>query len=256
MLSNKAMKHVNGMRRPGRNAAAFTRLELVVVVAVCFVLLSMIVPASTGRKAKATRISCVNNLKQIGTASRIWENDHGYTLPTPWNEYLARTNAGNYCWAYYSILSNNLGQIPKILICPADERQPATSFEVLKDNSHLSYFVGVGANDSTPQSILGGDRNLGPGMVSGSDYGYSPDNGMGNDVDIQTNSSSGPVSWSLKMHSAGSTAGAGNILLGDGSAQQVTSAGFRQNWQPSAGVTTNWPAGHVPSSPSFRVIFP
>jgi hypothetical protein len=46
------------------------------------------------------------------------------------------------------------------------------------------------------------------------------------------------------------------IILGDGSAQQTTGAGFRQNLQPFFDPTTNWPAGHVPSSPSIRVLFP
>ena len=212
-------------------------------------------------KGKAERIYCVGNLKQIGTATRVWENDHGCKLPAfaavttdGWSEVLKQTNAGSHCWVYYSIISNEVGQMPKVLTCPADDRNPATNLEVLKDNSHLSYFVGVSANE--PQSILAGDRNLGPGTVPDPDYGFSPADGMGNDVAIQTNSSSSPVSWSLKMHSSGNTAGAGNILLGDGSAAQVTSANFRQNWQPHGGVTTNWPAGRVPSSPSFRLIFP
>jgi hypothetical protein len=73
---------------------------------------------------------------------------------------------------------------------------------------------------------------------------------------IQTNSQAGSVCWSLKMQSLGTAAGAGNILLGDGSAQQVTSACFRRNWLCNANPTTNWPVGHVPSSPSIRVLFP
>jgi prepilin-type processing-associated H-X9-DG protein len=52
------------------------------------------------------------------------------------------------------------------------------------------------------------------------------------------------------------SAGAGNILLGDGSVQQVNTLGFGLNWQPVAGLTTNWPVGHVPLSPSIRVLFP
>jgi prepilin-type processing-associated H-X9-DG protein len=58
------------------------------------------------------------------------------------------------------------------------------------------------------------------------------------------------------MHSAWNTNGAGNILLGDGSAQQVGTLSFRMNYLPNAGLTTNWPVGHVPSSPSIRVLFP
>ena len=42
------------------------------------------------------------------------------------------------------------------------------------------------------------------------------------------------VGWSAKIHSAGNTAGAGNIMLGDGSAQQCSSANFRQNYLHNA----------------------
>jgi hypothetical protein len=42
------------------------------------------------------------------------------------------------------------------------------------------------------------------------------------------------MGWSAKLHSAGNTSGAGNILLGDASAEQVTSATFRTNWLKNA----------------------
>jgi hypothetical protein len=45
---------------------------------------------------------------------------------------------------------------------------------------------------------------------------------------------SGSPGWSAKLHSAGNTSGAGNITLGDGSAQQVTSGNFRLNWRKNA----------------------
>ncbi|MGA2556115.1 MAG: hypothetical protein ABSG04_07560, partial [Verrucomicrobiota bacterium] len=75
----------------------------------------------------------------------------------------------------------------------------------------------------------------------------------GNDVTIPIN---GSVSWSLKIHSAGNAAGAGNILLGDGSGQQISSAGFNQTWLRNAQGTNNWPAGRVPATPSIRLVFP
>jgi hypothetical protein len=151
-------------------------------------------------------------------------------------------------------MSNELGLAPKLLVCPADERRPARDFQTdFKDNSHLSYFVGVSVNDLFPNSPLGGDRNLGPGTVPDANYGYSPTNGKGNDVAVPI---SGPVSWSLKMHSAGNTAGVGNIMLGDGTVQQVSSASLRMNWLIKADPTTIWPAGHVPATPSIRLVFP
>ena len=155
----------------------------------------------------------------------------------------------------YADMANEFGQFPHILVCPADDRDPAYAFTNFA-NKNLSYFVAVSANASQPQSLLAGDRNLGGGTKPERDYGFSPESGKGNDVAIQTNSRAGPVWWSLKMHSRGNPAGAGNILLGDGSVRQVTSGNFRLNYQPHAGQTTNWPLGRVPSSPSFRVLFP
>jgi hypothetical protein len=150
-------------------------------------------------------------------------------------------------------MSNELGLSPKLVVCQNDERQPALTFTNNFDNTHVSYFVGVTANDNNPQSIQGGDRNLGPGTVPDPDFGYSPKSGKGNDVTIPI---TGPVSWSLKMHSAGNPVGAGNILLGDGSGQQVSSASFNLNWLRNAQGTNNWPAGHIPTTPSIRLVFP
>jgi len=140
-----------------------------------------------------------------------------------------------------------------VLICPQDERRPAANFTTdFKDNTHLSYFVGVSADDYHPKSILGGDRNLSPGARPELDYGYSRENGKGNDVAIPI---PGPVSWSLKMHSAGNPAGRGCILLGDGSQQWSSSEGLNQ-YLAQAAPTSNWPAGHAPATPSIRLIFP
>ena len=244
-----------------RAVSAFTRIELIVVIGVVVVLASMLLPAVHKHKSKAERITCLNNLKEIGTAYRLWSPGQS-DLPPPqepisaggWHDLLTKADQGPNCWTNYALIANELGQSPKLLICPADERRPAKDFKTdFHDNTHLSYFVGVGASDSYPQSIQGGDRNLGPGLVPDSDYGYSPKSGKGNDVAVPL---SGPVSWSLKMHSASNAFGAGNFLLGDGSGQQASSALFRTNWLPNTEPTTNWPAGHIPSSPSIRLVFP
>jgi len=234
---------------------------MIVVIAVLAVVAAMLLLALAPRRHfPYTRISCLNNLKEIGTAYRLWAGDNGDLVPSQqtmalngWAEYLTNANQGSNCWRNYAMMQNELGQSPKLVVCPADERQAALSFTNGFDNTHVSYFIGVNANDIYPQSIAGGDRNLGPGTVPDPDYGFSPKSGKGNDVTIPI---SGPVSWSLKMHSVGKTAGAGNILLGDGSAQQCSSASFNQPWLRNAAGTNNWPAGQVPATPSIRLIFP
>jgi competence protein ComGC len=259
---------------PNHKAKGFTRIELMVVVAIVFVLVSMLLPSHPFH-SNVQRISCINNLKQIGVANYIWANDHNGHFPASesvtnggWREFLTNADQGFLCWTNYAIMADEMGRSTRLVVCPSDERKPAGEFiggprtgiapddPDFKDNLRLSYFVGVSANGGQPQSLLAGDRNLGGGIKPDRDYGFSPESGQGNDVAIQTNSKAGPVCWSLKIHSAGNSAGAGNILLVDGSAQEVSSFSFRQNWQPNFNPTTNWPASHAPSSPSYRVLFP
>jgi len=245
-------------------SGGFTRIDLIVVTAVTFgvVLLSLAFLTPPRVCCKAQRISCMNNLKQIGTAYRIWSNDNGDRFPAlqsvtngGWKEVLTKADQGMLCWTNYAIMANEMGQSPKVVLCPSDERKPADNFTNF-GNTNLSYLVDVGSDDTWPQSLLGGDRNLGPGTKPDRQYGYSPESARGNDVAIQTNSQAGPVCWSLKIHSAGNTAGAGNILRGDGSSQQVSSSSLRVVCQPYFESNPNWPAGYVPASPSIRVLFP
>ncbi len=221
-----------------RRRAAFTRIELVVVIFILAILFWDIesMTATTGAKRRAQRISCINNLKQIGTAYRLWADDHGGRAPASqsmsnggWSEFLANPGQGANCWTNYAILADHLGLSPKLVICPSDDRIAAREFgcyakannlrtDCFQNNSNLSYFVGVSADTKWPRSLLSGDRNLGGGLQPDSEFGYSPTNGSGNDIALPI---TGPAAWSLKMHSSDKPAGAGNILMGDGSAQQV-----------------------------------
>lgn len=247
----------------GQRRTAFTRTDLIVVIFIFGLFFWGIesLTASAGAKRRAQRVSCANNLKEIGMAYHLWADDHGGHTPASesvsrggWSELLSNADQGAICWTNYAIMRKELGQTPKLLVCPSDKRKAAADFTIdFKDNTHVSYFVGVNANDIYPQSIQGGDRNLGPGIKPDSDYGFSPKTGIGNDVIIPI---SGPVSWSLRIHSAGNTTGAGNILIGDGSAQQVSSGGFSQTWLHNAQGDDNWAVGHVPATPSIRLIFP
>lgn len=243
-------------------------MELAVVLAIIVLLGVMLAPAVKRAQQKAWRIECIGRIEAMGIAYRLWAADHGGHAPYQtsitnggWSELLRDSNAGQYCWTNFAILKDDMGEAPQIVICPADERKPASNFIVkgstndignaaFKDNTTVSYFVGVTANDTYPQSIVGGDRNLGPGLVPDPNYGYSPADGKGKDVVLFTNS---PVTWSLTMHSRRIVGSAGNILLGDGSAQQVSSASFRQNWLPNAQTGTNFSGTN---QPGIRLVFP
>ena len=61
-------------------------IELLVVVAVLAILAAMMLPALSAAKRKAQIISSVNNLKQIGLATRIFSGDNSDRLPASFEE--------------------------------------------------------------------------------------------------------------------------------------------------------------------------
>jgi prepilin-type processing-associated H-X9-DG protein len=199
-----------------------TLIEVLLVIAVLVILVGIFLPALTHRPAKAPRNQCVNHLKQVGLAFRMWSGDHGDKFPMS----ASMTNGGTMEFAldgnvsrHFLALSNELST-PKILVCPADkERKAAVKFDTNFNNWNISYFINVDADESSPMMFLSGDRNL---VVNGIPLKTGLANMTTNDL----------LSWTEKIHNK-----QGNILFADGSVLQLTTTALQKALQATGSAT-------------------
>jgi len=210
---------------------AFTLIELLVVIAIIAILAAMLLPALAAAKRKAQKINCVNNLKQVGLAFRIWEGDNGDRFPmaVPSTQggaqesvWTATAHSGAINIAnVFMVMSNELAT-PKVTWCPADsQRQAGLAFSVAAyTTNNISYFVCGDSADQYPQMILAGDRNIGTagalGVAGSSTFLTSGQVSYGNSQ--SANGSGAYFAWSSSdLHLK-----TGNLGLSDGSVQTTT----------------------------------
>ena len=163
-----------------RATRAFTLIEMLVVIAIIGILASLILPALSRGLAKAKRISCLNNVRQVGTGLISFSLDNEGRLPWQLTFYGRREHFGgekNFTVDPGSIFGcRGMKQeitTPKILWSPCDgTREPDMEIALLNwekystrdgkpiPNKAISYAMIKGGDTARPTTVIGVSRNL------------------------------------------------------------------------------------------------
>ena len=107
---------------------AFSLMELLIVIVIIAALAGLLLPALSRGKAKAHNAACVNNLRQLGIATRLYSDDNQQRLPGA--EILAAQpiDPQNPLPRIYDLLASYVGKSTgtnansaTVFKCPADQ---------------------------------------------------------------------------------------------------------------------------------------
>ena len=220
------VKEMNVRMKGASGRAGLSLVELMVLVGVmALIALVAIRFVHPPRHGKSPAVRCVNNLKNTGLSFRIFATENGDRFPA---EVMMRNDAVEM--ASIDLLSiyrsmSNLLSTPKILYCPMDTKREPKDWSKINFNTmtgkNISYFASLSAEETMPQIILAGDRNLATnGVAVGSGF-----------FAMATNAQAG---WTKEIHVE-----QGIVVMSDGSVQQMSSGRLKEAI-PHQDVATNY----------------
>lgn len=153
------------MRRHTHNNSGFTLIELLVVIAIIAVLAAILFPVMTSTRGSAKKSKCLNNMKQMGMAVRMYMDDNNDTFPLD---------------SHYSPFSvwmdglRNYSRSKLLYRCPSDLsrnfREPLPGYDAVRVTSYGTNFY-MAAVKPEEEEWMPADRSTwSHGFVRASDF--------------------------------------------------------------------------------------
>ena len=174
---------IKRVKKGTENRKFFTLIELLVVIAIIAILASMLLPALSKARGVAKEAGCKNNLKQIGFATALYQDDNSEFFPEGWRSGSGSTRYNVLLAKYLNLPTINGAYLkttpqPEVFTCPS-----APEFKFCLYNIHYNSLAGLSGGKpfsrklssirkSHSEVVWFAEDTAGDGFLYGSDVNY------------------------------------------------------------------------------------